>query len=87
MEALVRGKRIVITEQTILETRQHFADISARCIEDAKNGKFHVNDLESFIEWQENLAIEALTGKDDHTVTFIQRALWIQTGESIPLLT
>ena len=80
----VNGVRL--TPETILKTREHFAEIDRRCIEGALSGAFHVNDVASYVRWQEEMRDNMLAGKSDHTLTFLQRALWIQTGQSVPLL-
>ena len=45
-----------------------------------------VNNLDSYVAWCEAAAQDSLDGKGDHTLTFIQRAYFIQTGHSVPLL-
>jgi hypothetical protein len=72
---------MTLTEQTIIATRQHFADIHSSCIEKARAGEFQVNDLGRYVEWQERSRVASLAGDYDHTFTFQQRAWWIQTGE------
>ena len=77
---------MTLTDETITATRQHFADIHQDCIDQARAGKFYVNNLERYVEWQEHLRVASLAGEHDHTFTFQQRAWWIQTGECIALL-
>lgn len=75
-----------ITQETIQRTRQHFADIAQGCINEAISGEVKVNNLQSYIEWQHGSIEYALSGKNDFTFTFMQRAYWLQTGEMVALL-
>ena len=88
---------VEITQETILLTRQHFADICHSCIVNAVEydsipadelqlGKFFVNDLLGYMTWENQKAIDFIEGKNDDTFTFLQRAVYIQTGEEIALL-
>lgn len=78
--------QIALTTESILATRQYYADLALRCIEDAKTGVTRVNDLDKYIAWEMELHDRALSGKSDHTFTFWQHAVWIQTGECHALL-
>lgn len=75
-----------LTAETIQTTRQHFADIGQACIDEAVSGVVKVNDLNSYIAWQQQSISDALAGRNDHTLTFLQRAYWLQTCEMIALL-
>lgn len=77
---------IRITQETILKTRQHFIDICYGCIKEAQSGDVYVNDIDDYVAWRHSQITEYMMGKNDHTVTFQQRALWIQTGECRPIL-
>lgn len=76
---------VTITAETIERTRGYFADLCTECIHDAQSGKTFVNDLARYVAWQEQLSADYLAGKGDHTLTFLQRAHWLQTGECVPL--
>jgi hypothetical protein len=80
---------VVLTEETIQATRQWFADNHQGCIGEVKNGQVtlpsHVNPEEYFAE-RRRKAAESLAGKWDHTLTFRQRATYIQTGECHAIL-
>jgi hypothetical protein len=76
----------LITATSILATRQRFAENFRACIDEARQGTVEVNNLSRYCAWCESCAIDALNGKYDHTITFLQRAWFIQTGESVPLL-
>lgn len=79
----------VITEETIIKTRQHFADIAEGCITEVLDGKVklpsHVTN-EHYFERQRERVTEYLAGEHDSTFTFMQCAYWIQTGKMIALL-
>ncbi|MNX51458.1 hypothetical protein D3C86_821180 [compost metagenome] len=78
--------KVELTEETIKKTRKWFADNAIACIEEVKNGSVKVNDQESYFAWREKEAQESLNGDYDNTVTFLQRAYFFQTGESVALL-
>lgn len=77
---------VTLTTETIQATRQWFADNNQACIDEVVSGDMKVNDLIGYIERQEQLIDECLSGVWDHTFTFLQRAYFIQTGESVALL-
>ena len=72
--------------ETIKLTRQWFATNCDNCMVGAKSGDFHVNDLEGYIHQKYNEKHKLLNGDYDHTFTFLQRAYYIETGESVALL-
>ncbi|KAF1011077.1 MAG: hypothetical protein E5299_01498 [Burkholderia gladioli] len=76
---------VVITDETIKKTRQWYADNAAHCIAEAESGTVRVNDLDEYRKWRQQQAARSLDGLDDHTFAFLQRAYFIQTGESVPL--
>ena len=78
--------RIILTNESIMETRKYYADLALLCIEDAKTGKTRVNDLDKYIAWEMELHDRALSGESDHTFTFQQHAVWLQTGVCHALL-
>lgn len=87
---------VKITQETILATRQHFADLCNTCIINAVEygtipkdqlppEKFFVNDLLRYMVQENQKAEDFLAGKNDNSFTFWQRAYWLQTGECIGL--
>lgn len=82
----MKAKPIRITQESILKTRQHFADNHLLCIEQAKNGVFRVNDLAQYIESETQAHKACLAGEYDNTMTFRQYAVYLQTGISYPIL-
>lgn len=83
---MARFNGVELTEETIQKTREWFANNARECIEEVRSGKVKVNDPEAYFTWCEERAKSALNGGIDHTFTFLQRAYFIQTGKSIPLL-
>lgn len=77
---------MVLTQETIQETRKWFADNAEDCINGAMAGEFFVNDISAYVDWQRRRITQSLSGEWDHTFTFLQRALYIQTGVCVPLL-
>ncbi|ERH59293.1 MULTISPECIES: hypothetical protein [Bacillus subtilis group] len=77
---------VQLTEKSIRMTRKWFSDNAIACIEEVKRGEVKVNDCEYYFAWRNKEAKEYMEGKHDHTVTFLQRAYFIQTGESVALL-
>jgi len=75
-----------LTPETIEKTKEHFVDIYKKCIAQAKTGEMKVNDLESYIVWQEKNIAAIFEPKDSYSFTFVQRAYWLQTGQMIALL-
>lgn len=82
----MRFNSVEINQESILKTRLHFAEIYQRCIDGAKNKDFYVNDLEGYILSEEAKISEVMQGDYDHTLTFMQRAYYLQEGEMIALL-
>lgn len=78
--------KTVLTQETIQATRQWFADNAQACIDEVKSGTVKVNDPESYYLWQREWAVQALAGAYDHTLAFLQKAHYIQTGECVALL-
>jgi hypothetical protein len=77
---------VEITDNSIQKTRKWSHDNALACIKEVEDGEVWVNDKESYFEWRNREAKEYLEGRHDHTLTFLQRAYFIQTGESVALL-
>lgn len=80
---------MVLTAETIQATRQHFAEnIDAQKAE-IESGAVKLpdhNPKEKHFAWLDERKAAGLAGEYDHSLTFLQRAHWIQTGEMIALL-
>lgn len=77
---------IIITNETIAKTRVHFARIHRACANDALNGNVKVQDVDSYVNWQVQCEGDMLQGSNDHTLTFLQMAFYIQTGDCAGIL-
>lgn len=77
---------VQLTAETIYATRRWFANKAIGCALSAQLGEHHVNDLGRYVAWREEAAVSSLDGAGDHTLAFIQRAYFIQTGECVPIL-
>lgn len=77
---------VELTSDTILATRQWFHDNALDCIKEAVSGQVSVNNLSDYVEWRIRQAEADLNGENDNTFTFLQRAYYIQTGETVALL-
>lgn len=75
-----------MTDELILKTREHFAALHRSCIEKAVSGEYRVNDLPAYILSNEDNIASTLAGANDHTFTFRQYMHYLETGNSIPLL-
>lgn len=82
----MRVNNIEITQETIEATRQYYINLYRACIEDATSGRVRVNDLAKYVESEERHIARMMAGESDHTLTFVQHALYIQTGECIGIL-
>jgi hypothetical protein len=81
-----RFNGVELTADAMQKAREQFAANSEACIAEVKSGDVKVNDPESYFVWMQQLAADALAGRSDHTLTFLQRAYFIQTGECVALL-
>lgn len=75
-----------ITPETLQQTRQSFADGALACIAEVESGQVRVNDPAQYFAWCRQRHDDALSGQYDHTLTFLQRAHYLQTGECRALL-
>lgn len=82
----MKFNRVEITQETINLTRLHFAGIYERCIQGAKDGSMHVNNVEGYILNKEACISEVMQGDNDHQLGFLQRAYYLQEGEMLALL-
>lgn len=81
-----RFNGVDLTPETVQTTRQWFHDNALACVEEIRTGKAKVDAPQAAIEWYEGLARHNLTGRFDHSLTFLQRAHFIQTGVDVALL-
>ncbi len=75
--------------ETIKRTRKHFASLHIACAREAKGGKTWINPsygLERYISEEVKRAKQTMRGGSDHTLTFLQYAHFLETGESVAIL-
>lgn len=80
---------VTLTEETVKRTRQHFIDIYQGCIDEVLSGDVVLPEhtkQEDYFAYQRERMEYMKAGKGEHNFTFLQRAYWLQTGESIALL-
>lgn len=77
---------MILTIETTIKTRKWFIDNDQRCIDEALNGSVKVNDIDAYVAWCRKRSADTQAGLNDHTVTFIQRGIYIQSGEMIGIL-
>lgn len=90
VEVRARGKPITLTAETMEATFQWYADNCRECAKQASEGAFWVNDLDEYVKYCERDALAFERQKKDgpdgrYSLAFLQQALYIQTGESVPL--
>lgn len=75
---------IELTEDTIQQARQYFAELYLQRIENIKKGNYinYNEDMEKAIKGYEDV----LAGKYDCNSNFVQYAIFVQTGIYYPLL-
>lgn len=78
---------VVITEDSLNAARQFFIDNAHAQINAVRCGEMKVNDVDKFIDCKIEAMLDYESGRYDHTFTMMQRAHYIQTGESVALLT
>lgn len=80
---------VQITEESIHACRQWFADNADACVRGAEDGTAPLAShypLELYRNKMAERKASALAGEFDHNFAFMQRAYYIQTGESVALL-
>ena len=70
----------------VIKTREHFGNLCNSLIKDVKGGLLIVNDPIKYIDWQQDSYNRIMNGEYDHTFTHMQYAVYLETGETRPLL-
>lgn len=82
---------VELTPETIRAANQWFIDNARLCIAEAVSGRTRVNDLADYTAWREGHIAEweahIAAGTCSVSFAFLQRAHFIQTGGSVPILT
>lgn len=76
---------VVITKESLDKARQQFIDSCQRQINAAQSGEMKVNDVDRFIDRQIESMLDYESGRYDKGFTMLQRAHYIQTGESVAM--
>mgnify|MGYP003640901139 CR=1 FL=1 len=76
----------IITESTIKETHKHFINIYKGCIDEVLSGEVKVNDQKKYFENCNKAILKHEKGEGTNNLTFMQRAYYLQEGETIALL-
>lgn len=72
--------------ETIIKTRNHFADLCLGCIQEVLEGSVKVNDRTRYIKRQVESYHDTLAGANDHTFTHWQYANYLETGKCVAFL-
>lgn len=83
---IVEGERITLTPETVLLTRRTLANNQRMCIEEILDGSVRVNNKDEAIKYYRKTAADYLKGKNDKNLNFVQRAIYLQTNEMVPIL-
>lgn len=78
-----------LTPESVQAARQWTADNADGCVREAEDGTAPLASHYPLALYREKMAERkraALAGEFDHTLAFLQRAYFIQTGESVALL-
>lgn len=77
---------VVITKESLDEARQFFIDNLQLQMQDIREGKVTVNNKQKALKWLMDTELDYEAGVYDKGFTMLQRAYYIQTGESVALL-
>ena len=75
-----------ITAETVIKTREYGIRQCQACIDEAVSGKVRVNDLDKYIDHQNSDIAKYESGYYDDTLHFLSKAIYIQFGESVPIM-
>lgn len=75
-----------ITPETIIKTREYGIKQCLACIDEAVSGKVRVNDIDSYVEGLKEKISKYENGYYDDKLHFLSKAIYIQFGESVPIM-
>ena len=75
-----------ITAETVIKTREYGIRQCQSCIDEAVSGKVWVNDLEKYIDHHNSNIAKYESGYYDNTLHFLSKAIYLQFGESVPIM-
>jgi len=76
---------VTITDETIQLTRDWFSQNARNVVSNTTIGKDKPNEPDRWIAYWRQREQDVINGKFDHSIAFIQRAIFIQTGGSVPM--
>lgn len=86
MRVRIQDGEVTLTRETIDKTWQWYIDNARDCINEVLSGEVKVNNVKRYIDWNLDQIEMFQNRKCNIWLGFIQRAVYIQTGESIPLM-
>ena len=85
-DAPYRFNKVILTDESMEKARQFYINNCEMAIKQAESGEVYVNDLPSYVAWQNERITRLKDGTEPMSLTFLQRAYYEQTGESVALL-
>lgn len=82
----VYGNTVLLELEDIQKAARWYADNAQGCIDEAVNGDVFVNDIDSYIASKKLDISNYLTGNFIPWLGFWQKAVYLKTGESVPML-
>jgi len=82
----INGEVVTITNKTIVATCNWYAKNALGCIREAANGDAPVNNLSAYTLEKLTDYDRFISGNFEPGLWFWQRAHYIQTGQSVPIL-
>jgi hypothetical protein len=79
MIVIINNCEVILTNDTIKKTKNTLIDSANKCIKEAVEKVVIVNDLDRYIKFYLDY-IEKIKISERHSLTFIQKAVEIQTG-------
>lgn len=83
---LVHGQPVLLTVDTIRKTCEFYAHHKQRCIDEVLQGTDKVNNVEQYIKDCTEQKEQFKTGSFEPWLGFWQQAYFIQSGQSVPLI-
>lgn len=89
MQIKIYDEIVTLSKETILKTREQAIQICIDCVEEVLSGEVYLNPEYGILRYtneQQCEMFEIELGNHDHYLSFIQKAYYIQSGKSIPIL-
>ena len=82
----VYNERVLLNENDIKNTCLSFAVNAQKCIDEAVSGEVFINNIESYVQDKQQDIINYKNGNFTPWLGFWQTAVYLKTGESVPML-